>query len=459
MSPIEIFAICAAYALLRGVGYYGPLMGGNGLVGSFRSGRGGGGGAGGSGGGGGFFGGAGRVGGAAAGAHSVRAENRSEPGWLRRTWQQRRDAFRGGWDEGRQVGRERQEDREAQRAHWRNAVEDHPEHRHTGWKGPLLNHIERVHTCPQCGHGSEAAPSRNFCNCPRGDCACGPYGEEPREPGEPKRMPADDEDAASVESRWLVTMPDGRRVVSTTPTAYEGREGYTVEPVSGIVRRGGFEIVDQPDGQGSAVGDPAGDKIRPDPSRDNDPDVAAPYQIIDPSTNGSTNGGPVMTAPTTTTNGARTNGEASTFDGARAAWGSFGGFAAEQMDSASAVEQEAQARMTSAATMLEAATAAETDARQQIAAAQTLAASMADGDMGDPQAIADAESQQEHAASLASAAAAMAAEAESAMTSAQHQLQLAQQVKVCAETSQAHCTSSLAGMNQRMSRRESFFKG
>lgn len=194
-------------------------------------------------------------------------------------------------------------------------------------------------------------------------------------------------------------------------------------------------------------------------------------------TNGSTNGGAAtMTAPTRNTNGAQPDGsqqhgshaagggarpdsgEATTISGARAAWAGFEHSAAEQFDSATTAETEAKARQAGAAALLDTAAAAETDSQTCAQRAQMLAASMADADMGDPQAIADAETQQEFATSLGNAASALRAEAEASQAHAAKVEQLGAALRAAAEASQAHAVKAVASMNQRMARREAFFK-
>jgi len=152
-----------------------------------------------------------------------------------------------------------------------------------------------------------------------------------------------------------------------------------------------------------------------------------------------TNGGTTtMSTPVSTVSGA---GLQST----RNAWTVFGQVAGEQVASSADAQGHVVALTESVTTTLD-------DARMAAAAAGEVVASLADSGAGDNQAVADAEVQQ--AAALAQ------------VTKAEEALAAVEQVGVAisalsdgAEAGQAHCASSLAGLNDRWAPKEAFVGG
>jgi len=151
-----------------------------------------------------------------------------------------------------------------------------------------------------------------------------------------------------------------------------------------------------------------------------------------------TNGGTTMSTPVSTVNGAG-------LQSLRAAWGVFGDVNGEQVASGADAQGHVVALTDSVTTTLD-------DARMAAAAAGEVLAALTDSGAATPEDIRDIEAQQAAALTL--------------VTKAEGALALVEQLGVAisdqlsgAEAGQAHCASSLAGLNDRWSTKEAFVRG
>jgi len=178
--------------------------------------------------------------------------------------------------------------------------------------------------------------------------------------------------------------------------------------------------LDHPRGQAVAQG--AVDELNPDGYTPDHPN--------------NTNGGTTMSTPVSTANGTGLNA-------LRTAWATFGDVASEQVASSADAQGHVVALAESANLTL-------TDAQATAAAAGLVLSSLADSEAATPEDVADAEAQQTYAAGVATLAEQLVAAVETAGVAVAD-------LSRAAEAGQAHCASSLTGLNQRHQPRESFY--